>query len=294
VDEGEPLIGPERAPELLPERLYQSGAAVERAGILRVTPTIDYSFTDRASIVFSGIDLLDAIFIGEIESAQIRNETLRYSVGFRYGLPGGLNLRWTLPWLWRHTEVFPAGRTGTQPEIDRTESRFADSNYGLSYRLYQSDSRLPSITANATYSPESGGGSSTNKFDRVSWGLSFLSESDPASIFLTLTHVHNFGESGPLRRGDTLGASIGYSYALNYDLSLSTSFAYATQIEDSTFDGRALARRAIASTLGLGISYALTRRTSLSVNLGIGLTDESPELTLSVSLPMAFDTRGWW
>jgi hypothetical protein len=294
VDEPEPLIGPERAPELLPERLFQTGAAVERAGILRITPTIDYSFTDRASIVFNGIDILHAIFIGEVDTAQIRTETLRYSLGFRYGLPGGLNLRWTLPWLWRNVEVFPAGASGTDPGRERTESRFADSNFGLSYRLYQSDSRLPSITANATYSPESGGGASGSSFDRVSWGLSFLSESDPASLFLTLTHVHNFSESGPLRRGDTLGASVGYSYALNYDLVLSTSFGYATQIEDTTLDGRELARRAIASTLGLGISYALTRRTSLSVNLGIGLTDESPELTLSVSLPMAFDTRGWW
>ena len=81
--------------------------------------------------------------------------------------------------------------------------------------------------------------------------------------------------------------------------SISTTLSYLRQIEDSTLTipqgGQlTLGKRETDATLSLGLTYALTRRTALALSVGIGLTDESPELTLSMSLPMAFNTSGWW
>ncbi len=71
------------------------------------------------------------------------------------------------------------------------------------------------------------------------------------------------------------------------------------EIEDSRLRGRPgldsrFERRTTVASLAFGINYGLTNRMCLSVTVGAGLMDDTPELTLSVGLPMVFDTSGWW
>jgi predicted porin len=273
-----------------------------RPGRLRIEPTFSYSRSDRSRILFDGIDLIDVVFIGQIYSDQIRNETFSSSVTFRYGASDRLNLRATIPWEYRKTELFPIERD--QAPISalqtRENSSVGDISLGLSYQVHRSDTRLPSVVANMTYSPDTGDPPYTGRgYKRLTGGLTFLTQSDPAVLFGSLSYLHNEGDYKGFERGDFVGGSFGYSYALNYDLSISTSLSYLRQIEDSTVrrpqGGRlTLGRRETDATLSLGLTYALTRRTALALSVGIGLTDESPELTLSMSLPMAFNTSGWW
>jgi hypothetical protein len=296
------LIGPERAPALEPQELFEEGGVLLRPGRLRIEPTFSYSRSDRSRILFDGIDLIDVVFIGQIYSDQIRNETFSSSVTFRYGASDRLNLRATIPWEYRKTELFPIERD--QAPISalqtRENSSVGDISLGLSYQLYRSDTRLPSVVANLTYSPDTGDPPYTGRgYKRLTGGFTFLMQSDPAVLFGSLSYLHNEGEYKSFERGDFVGGSFGYSYALNYDLSISTTLSYLRQIEDSTLrrpqGGRlTLGRRETDATLSLGLTYALTRRTALALSVGIGLTDESPELTLSMSLPMAFNTSGWW
>jgi predicted porin len=272
-----------------------------RPGRLRIEPTVNYTYADRARIFFDGLDILDVVFIGTIDAQEAQNQTFTSSITMRYGLSNRLNLRATVPWEWRKTELFKSSRNETQVQMSEDESSgVGDISLGLAYQLYRSDSRLPNVVANLNFSPDTGDSVLVGRgHDQVTGGLTFLAQSDPAALFASVTYIHNQGDFRGFERGDLLGGSLGYSYALNYDLSLSTSFSFLRQIEDSTFATLELGevdvgRRATLSTFTVGATYALTRRTALALSLGIGLTDDSPELTLTMSLPMAFDTSGWW
>ena len=303
-EEPESLIGPERAPVLEPAALVARGAVVLRTGRLRITPAFSFSFSDRAQITTQGIDVGNFLFIGQIFSGQVRSSALTSAITVRYGLLDRLSLRATFPYRYRKTENFSANLA--QEVLPRrlprksTSHAMGDITLGAGYQLYRSDSRLPSIVGNFSYSIDTGtppaGGRGTH---RVSLGLTFVTRSDPASLFGSVSYLHTIGEFRNFQRGDMVGASVGFSYALNYDLSLSTSFNFLREIEDSRIRGRPgldsrFERRTTVASLGFGINYGLTNRMGLSVTLGAGLTDDTPELTLSVGLPMVFDTSGWW
>lgn len=62
------------------------------------------------------------------------------------------------------------------------------------------------------------------------------------------------------------------------------SFAQELEINGRRVDGS----DQVNSILALGASSILGRRTLLSVSAGIGLTEESPDYSVFVSLPMRF------
>jgi len=50
-------------------------------------------------------------------------------------------------------------------------------------------------------------------------------------------------------------------------------------------------RRAEAAVMRLGMTYAMGSRTSLDVNVGIGLTRDAPDVTLSTSMPFTVNAN---
>ena len=298
------LIGPERAPALEPLALVARGAVLLRPGRLRVEPSLTYTYSDRARITTRGLDLLHSIFIGEIFNGDVQSSQLTSSVSLRYGFSDRINLRATIPYQYRKTEVFSNNldETGVKrPHTKETHQNLGDVTLGVSYQIYRSDSRLPSIVGNFSYSMDTGDPPAIGRgADRISTGLTFVTQSDPAALFASINYFHTLDDFQGFQRGDMLGGSVGFSYALNYDLSLSTSFNFLREIESSTLEGAIdvtrsqLKRRTTIGTLGLGITYGLTNRMALDINIITGLTDDAPEFSLFVGFPMVFDTSGWW
>jgi hypothetical protein len=304
-DDGEEpaLIGPERAPALESQRLYRAGGVLLPPGRLRIEPALSYSVSDRFRIVTQGLDILDVIFIGSIDSADTRRESLLSTLTFRYGVSPRFNIRGTIPYEWRNVNVIPSSTVDDplRNNRERTErvSGLGDITMGFSYQLYRSDSRLPNVVGNFNYSLDTGDPGATGRgSDQVSGGLTFMTQSDPAVLFGSVNYLHMMDDFEGFRRGDMVGGSLGFSYALNYDLSLSTTVSFLRQIEDSEFAGAAdesfTARRTMISTLSMGVTYALTNRTVVDLSIGMGLTDDAPEFGFTLSLPMVFNTSNWW
>lgn len=116
---------------------------------------------------------------------------------------------------------------------------------------------------------------------------------------ITGLHYHQYqtdGESGVyLKRvtpGHSFGYSMGFGYSLSYSFSVSLgySYSYATKAkydwvgrdDYSTADG-------MSSNLTLGTNWNITPKRKLSVRLGIGLSNNSPDFTLSSSVPFKID-----
>ncbi|MGH8154299.1 MAG: coiled-coil domain-containing protein [Rhodanobacteraceae bacterium] len=134
-------------------------------------------------------------------------------------------------------------------------------------------------------------------------GLTWLFPSDPVVFFGNVSYLHNFprdnvsltlvnGAQEPLGNvhvGDVFDASVGMGLALN-DRAL-ISFGYdQSLVGTTTANGQTLAgsTRTVLGSLLIGGSYKLNDHHTLNVTLGVGVTRDTPDVTLTVRLPTTF------
>ncbi len=134
-------------------------------------------------------------------------------------------------------------------------------------------------------------------------GLTVLYPSDPAVFFGSVTYMHNFardnvsrkvlnGEEeylGKIAPGGVFGFNFGMGLALNEKSSFSIGYDHSsigrTEVNGAVAAGSV---RTQLATLLLGYSYRLNNKTSLNVSVGAGLTRDTPDVSLTVRLPMTF------
>lgn len=133
--------------------------------------------------------------------------------------------------------------------------------------------------------------------------LTWLFPSDPAVFFGSLSYTHNFkrnnvsrlvrdGEQefiGSVKPGDVLGLNFGMGLALNERSTFSLGMDLYS-VGRTKQNGAAVVssvRTQLASLL-LGYSYRLSPTTTLNVSAAAGLTPDTPNLTLTVRIPISF------
>jgi hypothetical protein len=133
--------------------------------------------------------------------------------------------------------------------------------------------------------------------------LTWLLPSDPAVFFGGISYTHNFSRSnisrrvlngeqefiGSVKPGNVWGINFGMGLALNERSSFSLGVDL-NSVGRTTQNGVPVVSsvRTQLSSLLLGYSYRHSPRTTLNVSVGAGLTRDTPDLTLSVRLPMSF------
>lgn len=140
----------------------------------------------------------------------------------------------------------------------------------------------------------------------LSTGFSFVKTTDPAILFANIEYTHQFAESfsdisseagvtqpGDVRLGDSLSYGLGMAFALNDRTSLSFAFSQRIQEEAETklpgegwrtvksSDGN-------AATFTTGVTYALGSKSAVSTSVGIGLTPDAPDFSLTIRFPYSF------
>lgn len=134
-------------------------------------------------------------------------------------------------------------------------------------------------------------------------GVTWLFPSDPVVLFGNLSYVHNFARQnvsrtlllagserlGTVAVGDIVDASIGMGLALNDRTSISIgydqSFVGVTRQNGKTVAGSA---RSVLGTLLLGASYRLSDKRSVNFSLGVGVTRDTPDATVTVRVPTTY------
>lgn len=133
--------------------------------------------------------------------------------------------------------------------------------------------------------------------------LTWLLPTDPAVFFGTFSYTHNFGRSGvsrlvlngeeeflgSVKPGDVVGINFGMGLALN-DRSSFSMGVDLNSIGKTKQNGQPVVgsvRTQLASLL-LGYSYRYSPKTTVNVTVGAGLTRDTPDLTLTLRVPMSF------
>jgi len=138
----------------------------------------------------------------------------------------------------------------------------------------------------------------------INLGASMLKTLDPAILFANASVTHTFSKHfadldnspdtvspGSVDLGNAFNYGVGVAFALNERMSLSMSFSErlngsarirpdATGVWEKIIgsDGN-------AATLGIGMTYALSERMTFVGNLGIGLTPDAPDFSITAKLP---------
>jgi hypothetical protein len=140
-------------------------------------------------------------------------------------------------------------------------------------------------------------------FHSLQGSLTWLYPSDPAVFFGNLSYVHNFKRSGvtrlvqngereplgELEPGSVMGFNFGMGLALNDKASLSLGYDHST-IARMRQNGSPVAGsvRTQLGTLLLGYSYRLNAKRTFNVAVGAGVTRDTPDVTLTVRMPMSY------
>ena len=133
-------------------------------------------------------------------------------------------------------------------------------------------------------------------------GVTWLYSSDPAVFFGSFTYLHNFKRNdvsravvngseflGTVAPGDIFGFNFGMGLALNEKSSFSIGYDHnsvgRTKLNGATVPGSV---RSQLGTLLVGYAFRINPKTSLSVSIGAGLTRDTPDVTLTMRLPITF------
>jgi len=267
----------------------------------KIAATYDLSYT------YIGQEKINAdISSGQLTLFNIENDSshaITNTLSLDYGVRDNLTASLTLPFVSKYSE---------NPAYDGMSHSLGDIGIGARFQPFETRRGKPSLTITSNLRLPTG--KSPFKVDAnqdlatgsgvpsLSAGVNVNHIVDPVALFGSVNFTYN-GTAKDLAQirngrvltrvepGHSFGFGLGFAYALSYGISTSVS------IQESISRGTKL-RFADGSTaktktqtsgmLNLGLGYRVSPKTTINITAGIGLTNDSPDFTLGLSMPLSF------
>lgn len=310
-----------RPPEIAP--LFEEPGVLSPRGQFTLEPSLQYSYSssDRVSIV--GYTIIPALVIGLIDVRTVHRTTMVAGLTARYGLTNRLEVEGRIPFVYRDDDTVsrPINLEGsaTSQVFNADGSGIGDVELAARYQLnvptagnpyFLGSVRLKSRTGEDPFEVDylvSAPGFPTlqtslptgSGFYSLQPSLSVIYPSDPAVFFGGINYQWNIKRDvnkvvagsfvGEVDPGDAVGFNVGMGLGLNERSSFSLGYEH-TWYDESEQNGivpTGMTSFQTASLL-LGYSYRLNKRASLSLSIGAGLTDETPDTQVTIRLPYTF------
>ncbi len=193
--------------------------------------------------------------------------------------------------------------TGSRPDTVLTLGVTAPTGrppYGIDWKVIERDSDQFIRFAVPQRQPTGNG------VWQASLGLSAIKTMDPAIVFANIGYIHSFPRHfgdidtdpqtrtpGEVKLGNAYYFGAGVAFAFNERTSLSLSFSDRLSAKASLRStglpwSKVIGSDANAATFNMGVTYALSAHTTLVSMLGIGLTPDAPDYTLTFRIPYMF------
>ena len=145
------------------------------------------------------------------------------------------------------------------------------------------------LSTGSGYYSVAGGASVSKVLDPVViYGSGSLSYNFPVTNLNQVRGARLLQEVDP---GMGISGSMGFSYSLSYDISLSASiqlsFSNQTVLKFSNGQ-RATAQASMSGVMSFSLGTRISEKTIVNTNVGFGLTPDSPDVSIGVSLPIDF------
>lgn len=233
------------------------------------------------------------------------NHTLTNTFSFQYGLRDNLTLSASVPLVAKSDNM-----------KDATAAGFGDINLGVRWEpLPLKSDRLPLILFGSLSTKTGDSPYEINPITELSTGKGYYSAGlgastrkyiDPVVLFASASANYGFKETGlnQLRGGPgsdtvrileefepgvTAGFSFGFAYSFNYDVSMTMSYQQSFNMNTSfTYSNGESYESAdqTSSMFSIALGVRVNPETIVNGTLGIGLTEDSPDVSLGLSFPL--------
>lgn len=275
-----------------------------RKGTVGLSYTFSYSY-------FSG-DVID-------ESTVVLrrvNHNFTNSISAEYALFNNLTLSSGFPFVYKYNKV------GTTDSLSATD--LGDINLGLAWQPFKAGGRIPSTILSFGVSLPTGSSPyEINYNDELSTGsghyalqagVSLSKVIDPLVAFGSLNYGYGIPESGlsqiiyedptdpsnriyltEVKPGQSFGLAFGFGYALSYQASLNLTgqlgYSLGSKYTNTGSGGASTESStgsSLSSSLNIGTGWRITNARSIYASMGIGLTNNDPDVSISLKFPFEF------
>jgi hypothetical protein len=316
-DDGKP---PQYAP------IFEQPGVLTPRGKMVLEPALQYGYSSSSRVSVVGYTIIPALLIGLIDVREIKRNTVTPSLTARWGLTNRAEIELKVPYVYRYDTVLsrPLNEDANADKLFSSSAhdlgdveatgRLQLNDGGADQAYYIGTLRLKSRTGKDPFEvlTETLGLPGANELQKelptgsgfytIQPGLTVLYPADPAVFFGSITYQHNIKRSnvvmnttsGPQSLGEiTPGAVIGFNFgmglALNDRSSFSLGYDHAAVGKTKINDKYALnSVWAQLGTLLIGYSHRLSPTSALNVSVGVGVTRDTPDLQLSVRVPITF------
>ncbi len=274
-----------------------------KRGKYQVTYDLNYTYTGQqkinANFGSSGLTLFN------IENDA--QHTVTNTVAADYGVLDNLTGTLSVPLVTKYANT---------PSFSGVANSVGDISAGLRWQPFGLSRDWPTLTMTGNLRMPTGrspfktivgqGLSTGNGVWSATGGINVSKILDPVAIFgslnLTLskpaTGLNQARDGSTLTRvapGPTLGFGMGFAYALSY--TVSTTMSVQEQVSARTklrlLDGTGQpsdlsTEMQTAAVMNFGLGWRVSPQTTVNVSVGIGLTADSPNLSMSMNVPLHF------
>lgn len=275
-------------------QLLERGGLLLPPGKLDVDLAFRYLTTSSDRIVVDGFTILPVLVVGDIVSERVRHDFAEVSATARLGLPWDMQATLRVPAAYQERRVV----TAENEEDGRYDFGLGDVEIELSRQLHRSRGDWPDLLGSLRWNTRTGGNPLNaapdelvlgSGYDSLGATLTAVSVADPAVFFGGVSYSHNFATDSDLGRyqsGASYGFNLGLALALNLRSSL--SFSYDHRFTDrGTIDGNPIpGSRTSTGVFSVGASYSPVAGRTIDLSIGVGVTEDAPDLLLTTSLPL--------
>ncbi|RJG00129.1 transporter [Noviherbaspirillum saxi] len=270
-----------------------------KRGVVQTTYDFSYSYIgqERINADISSGQL--TLFNIENDSSHAITNTLSVDYGLLDNLTGSVSL----PLVSKYSD---------NPAFTGTSHSLGDLNLGIRWQPWEA--RRGQLSTTFTGGVKLPTGRSPFKVDAneglatgagvttFSAGMNVNNIVDPVALFGSINLSYSLAAKGlsqvrgaqiltRVDPGASIGFGLGFAYALSYGISTSVSIQESISMRSKLrfADGRTVKTRTqTAGVLNLGLGYRVSPKTTINITAGIGLTDDSPNFSLGLTMPLSF------
>jgi len=270
-----------------------------RKGRSQFTYDATYTYIGQERIVTDYT--ADGLTLFDIENTN--SHTITNTLSADYGVLNNLTANVTLPLISKYTD---------STKHSGLSNSLGDVNVGARWQPIEARRDRPNLTVTGNLRLPSGrspfkviavsGEATGSGVTAVSAGLNVNRIVDPVALFGSLNmtmsaaanNLYQVNGTRVLTRvkpGTSVGFGIGFAYALSYGISTTLSFQEAISAGSKLRFADGLEVKTSTQTsaiVNMGLGYRVSPTTTVNLSVGIGLTNDSPNLSVGLNLPLAF------
>ena len=313
-----------RPPPVAP--IFEQPGVLTPRGTWILEPSLQYAYSSSNRIALIGYTIIPALLIGLIDVREVKSNSLTAALTVRRGITNRFELEAKIPYVYRwDSSVSREVAAGSaNPEVFDTDGndigdieltgRYQLNDGGADQPYYIASLRFKSRTGTDPFEVEidrtirsttGGVGLQTeiptgSGFYSLQPGLTVLIPSDPVVFFGGVSYQYSFKrdnvkqktnegdiELGEVQPGGAFGFNFGMGLALNERSSFSIGYDHLS-VGKVKQNGQTAATsvRVQLGTLLLGYSYRMAPNRTLNLSVGAGLTEDTPDLQLTLRMPI--------